>query len=227
MDNSTNVSPTYFTVFGLPTDIIAATLDSIGINEIADLESKVCFLRRFTLTQITHILWAISQIPNNIAQGTRECLARCGIQKMQQPTGQRQVRVAANALPSGYSGPPPPAPPPAAPTATSPGDKPTENFNNNSTHPGTADENINHGKLPTSLNDKRLKSLVIALLIVNGIFILGTLAALFYYLSRKRDEVQERIRDSMGSEFAPLHIGKTEFYDPYSRTPSPGVPEKS
>ena len=29
------------TVFGLPTDIVAATLGSIGIKEIADLESKV------------------------------------------------------------------------------------------------------------------------------------------------------------------------------------------
>ncbi|KAI0043644.1 RmlC-like cupin, partial [Auriscalpium vulgare] len=44
--------------FGLPPDIVGATLGGLGVVEVADLESK---------------------IPDNIAFGAEECLTRCGI----------------------------------------------------------------------------------------------------------------------------------------------------
>ena len=45
------------------------------------------------------------KIPDNIALGSDECLKRCNITRGEQPTKQRQPRVSANALPSGFSGP--------------------------------------------------------------------------------------------------------------------------
>ena len=38
-------------------------------------------------------------IPDNVVQGTDECLARCGIEPIQQPTTQQQPRISANAFP--------------------------------------------------------------------------------------------------------------------------------
>lgn len=42
-------------------------------------------------------------IPDNVALGTAECLARCGIDRGEQPTDQRQPRVPANAFPAGIT----------------------------------------------------------------------------------------------------------------------------
>jgi len=132
--------------------------------------------------------------------------------------------VAANALPEGYSGPsPPPAPPPAP--AGPLGDNLVESPNISAT---TSDKNnSNSSTLPSSLNEKSTKSLVIALLAVNGVFVLGTLTALFFYVSRKRSREPQGIHDSSGSEFAPLHVEKAEYYSPYHHPSSPGTPEKS
>ncbi|KAI0043632.1 RmlC-like cupin [Auriscalpium vulgare] len=66
--------------FGLPPNIVGATLGGLGVVEVADLESK---------------------IPDNIAFGAEECLARCGITRTNQPTLQRQPRVSGNAFPEG------------------------------------------------------------------------------------------------------------------------------
>ncbi|KAI0043628.1 RmlC-like cupin [Auriscalpium vulgare] len=66
--------------FGLPPDIVGATLGGLGVVEVADLESK---------------------IPDNIAFGAEECLTRCGITRTNQPTLQRQPRVSGNAFPDG------------------------------------------------------------------------------------------------------------------------------
>jgi hypothetical protein len=45
-----------------------------------------------------------SKIPDNVALGTAECLKRCGLQRLPQPTTQRQPRVSGNAFPdSSYS----------------------------------------------------------------------------------------------------------------------------
>jgi len=86
--------------FGLPPDIVGASLGGIGVQQVAGLEAK---------------------IPDNIIFGIDECLTRCNIQLPTQTTNQRQPRVSGNALPSGFSGPPPPASAPAssAPSASS------------------------------------------------------------------------------------------------------------
>jgi len=63
--------------FGLPPAVVGAALN-IGVQEVVDIEA-----------------W----IPDNVALGVDECLKRCGIKRTQQPTTQRQPRVAGNALP--------------------------------------------------------------------------------------------------------------------------------
>ncbi|KAI0832393.1 RmlC-like cupin [Trametes gibbosa] len=64
--------------FGLPPDVVAASLGDLGVQEVAGIESM---------------------IPDNFALGTQECLDRCGIDRGTQPTLQRQPRNANNALP--------------------------------------------------------------------------------------------------------------------------------
>ncbi|KAI0321062.1 RmlC-like cupin domain-containing protein, partial [Amylostereum chailletii] len=66
--------------FGLPPDIVGASLGGLGVQEIQGLESI---------------------IPDNVAYGLEECFQRCGITKMNQPTAARQPRVAGNAFPGG------------------------------------------------------------------------------------------------------------------------------
>jgi hypothetical protein len=70
-------------VFGLPPDIVGAALGGLGVQDVADLESL---------------------IPDNVVLGVDECLQRCGIERVAQPTAQRQPRVAANAFPAGVVG---------------------------------------------------------------------------------------------------------------------------
>ncbi|KAF7338702.1 RmlC-like cupin [Mycena sanguinolenta] len=68
--------------FGLPPDIVAATLGDIGIEEVMGLNDL---------------------IPDSVALGTDECLQRCGITRTSQPTTQQQTRVSGNAFPSGVT----------------------------------------------------------------------------------------------------------------------------
>ncbi|KAJ7046443.1 RmlC-like cupin [Mycena alexandri] len=64
--------------FGLPIDIVGATLGDIGIQEVDGL---------------AHL------IPDNVAVGTDECLKRCGLARpAAQPTTQQQPRLAGNAF---------------------------------------------------------------------------------------------------------------------------------
>ncbi|KAI0309732.1 RmlC-like cupin domain-containing protein, partial [Amylostereum chailletii] len=60
--------------FGLPPDIVGATLGGLGVQQVYDLESK---------------------IPDNVILGVDVCLQRCGITRGDQPTAQRQPRVSA------------------------------------------------------------------------------------------------------------------------------------
>ncbi|KAJ7931674.1 RmlC-like cupin [Mycena leptocephala] len=67
--------------FGLPIDIIEATMGGLGVQEVEGLEAK---------------------IPDNVAVGTDECLKRCGlVRPPTQPTMQHQPRVSGNAFPTG------------------------------------------------------------------------------------------------------------------------------
>jgi hypothetical protein len=71
------------------------------------------------------------------------------------------------------------------------------------------------------------KTYLIALLAINGAFVVGTLAALVFYFVKRRGNGRERIRDSMMPQFAPLRGEKeSEYYDPYHRAPSPGEPKR-
>jgi len=66
--------------FGLPPDIVGASLGGLGVQEVANLENY---------------------IPDNVILGVDECLQRCNIQRTPQNNAQRQPRVSANAFPSG------------------------------------------------------------------------------------------------------------------------------
>ncbi|KAJ7162910.1 RmlC-like cupin domain-containing protein [Mycena filopes] len=64
--------------FGLPSDIVGATLGDLGVEEVEG---------------IAHLL------PDNVAVGTDECLKRCGLSRpASQPAKQQQVRLAGNAF---------------------------------------------------------------------------------------------------------------------------------
>ncbi|KAJ7140303.1 RmlC-like cupin domain-containing protein [Mycena crocata] len=67
--------------FGLPADVVDATMGGLGVQQVKGLEAK---------------------IPDNIAVGTDECLKRCGlVRPPAQPTAQHQPRVPGNAFPTG------------------------------------------------------------------------------------------------------------------------------
>jgi hypothetical protein len=179
---------------------MAATLNSLGVVEIAELESK---------------------LPNNVAQGTDDCLSRCGISKVDQPTSQRQPRLPSNPLPSGFSGPPPPPPVPTSTSGALATNPPvhsaaaTGNFLNN-------DNNL----VPSVWSDKNVKTILIVLLVVNGLFVVGTLAALFFYIARIRTNNRSSpVREYSDAQFVPLDKEK-DYYDPYQLPPSP-TPQES
>ncbi|OCH89623.1 RmlC-like cupin [Obba rivulosa] len=124
--------------FGLPPDVVSATLGDIGVQNVANLESK---------------------IPDNVIFGTQECLQRCGLNGTDnQPTLQRQPRVAANALPSGYSAPS------AAPAPTGS----SSNSNSLSSDLSGASTNTN-----SSSGSGKLNTLEIALIAVVGALVAG------------------------------------------------------
>lgn len=64
--------------FGLPPDVVAATLGDVGVQEVVDI--------------------AIG-IPDNMAIGIDRCLQKCNLRRGQQSTNQQQPRVDGNAFP--------------------------------------------------------------------------------------------------------------------------------
>ncbi|KAJ7251293.1 RmlC-like cupin [Mycena rebaudengoi] len=66
--------------FGLPYEIVDATMNGLGLQQYKELEAR---------------------IPDNIAFGTEACLKRCGLARpLTQPTAQHQPRVSGNAIPT-------------------------------------------------------------------------------------------------------------------------------
>jgi len=65
--------------FGLPPDVVGASLGDAGVEDVAGLALG---------------------IPDNLAIGVQSCLDRCKLQRVTQPTVQQQPRVSGNALPS-------------------------------------------------------------------------------------------------------------------------------
>ena len=148
-------------------------------------------------------------------------MARCGIQRGNQPTSQRQPRLNSNQLPPGYSGPPPPSTPPLVGSVDH--DEPDPD-----TSPTRLSQNANINSGPSSVwRDKQVKGFLVALLVINGLFAIGSLAALFLWVARTRGAKHGSLasRDPPVAHFAPL---EKEYYDPYDhRSPSPGTPERS
>jgi len=64
--------------FGLPTDVVAATLGDVGVQEVVELATG---------------------IPDNLAIGIDSCLQKCNIQRGPQTTTQQQPRDDGNAFP--------------------------------------------------------------------------------------------------------------------------------
>ncbi|KAH9951608.1 RmlC-like cupin [Amylocystis lapponica] len=65
--------------FGLPADIVGATLGDIGVEDVASLATM---------------------IPDDVALGSSECLQRCGITRGTQPTAEQVPRTSGNSLPA-------------------------------------------------------------------------------------------------------------------------------
>jgi len=68
--------------FGLPPDVVAASLGQVGLKEVSNLALN---------------------IPDNVAVGVQSCLDRCGLKRGTQPMEQLQPRISGNAIPSGVS----------------------------------------------------------------------------------------------------------------------------
>ncbi|KAJ7728464.1 RmlC-like cupin [Mycena metata] len=100
--------------FGLPVDIVQATLNGLGIVEIEGLAQMVCSPEIIFTCRLT---W--QQIPDNIVAGTDECLARCGLTRPVQPTLQQQPRVSGNAYPTATGSAPPTSSSQSAPPTNS------------------------------------------------------------------------------------------------------------
>jgi len=158
--------------FGLPPDIVGAALGGLGVEEVVGLESK---------------------IPDNVAVGTDECLKRCGLTRpSSQPTKQLQPIVSGNS-PSGVSVP-----------ATS-----TSSSASSSTPTSTAKvalavtpttsagshsiaDNAVAGAAGLSANDASGNSvspspILIALVVINGLLVVGLLVALFLYIRSRHN----------------------------------------
>jgi len=190
--------------FGLPPDIVDVSLGDIGVVQVAEIEAK---------------------IPNNVAFGVEECLKRCGITRGNQPTSQRQPRLPDNALPSGFSGPPVPSSTAAPPSQSS---SPSGNFGtgNPGDHSaiGLLGANNNGGDNTPMSSDfwadkETVKSIGIALIVINGVFVIGILTAVFIYLARKRGTRNTR---GLHVPLPPPHhdegfsADKQGYYDPYT-----------
>ena len=87
-------------VFGLPPDVVAATLGDVGLKEVVDIASGVsptCSILGRLLYVITSYFFL--QIPDNLAIGVDRCLQQCNLKRGDQTTTQLQPRVDGNAFP--------------------------------------------------------------------------------------------------------------------------------
>lgn len=171
--------------FGLPPDIVGAALGGLTAEEVAEIEAK---------------------IPNNIALGAEECLKRCGITRpSMQPISQRQSRNPGNALPAGFNGTTDPAnlypagSAGAAGTAsggtTSGGGGASGKLGGSSSKLGAAALGGEGGSTIGS------SPILIALIAVNGAFVLGALVALGFWLKSRSAKGDKRGKYVAPSEY--------------------------
>src|ERR1700742_2765390 len=98
-----------YAVFGLPPSIVSLALGDLGVEEVAQLNSKV--RNELTESNASRLIFEHSQIPDNIVLGVSECQKRCNITVPVSPNKQSQPRVSATPLPANY-------PAPAAPSTS-------------------------------------------------------------------------------------------------------------
>lgn len=155
------VTSTAQTFLGLPPDIVAAVLGGIPVDQVAKIESLV---------------------PDSLALGTDECLNRCGLKRTAQPTTQRQPRVSANALPSGYQGPP-------APSAAA----------------GGTSKLATSGSLGVTDSNGKVNPLLIALIIICSLMAVGYIILIATWFIRKNGKGGKKRGQYIrtGGEFAP------------------------
>ncbi|KIP11055.1 hypothetical protein PHLGIDRAFT_173935 [Phlebiopsis gigantea 11061_1 CR5-6] len=187
--------------FGLPPAIVDATLGGIGVEQVAGLESK---------------------IPDNIALGSDECLQRCGISRGNQPTNQRQARVSANALPSGFSGPSVADSPPATATYSLPSFSPSPATPTGSSSQQTSNSDAVRGGASIVDSNGKPDPLVLSLLIVVCALAAGYVALAIVWCVRRRREKTDRTRGmkyfKTGPDFAPQGaIFEAEKAQPFER----------
>lgn len=89
-------------MFGLPPDVVAASLGQIGVQEVSDIASRVRVI--YGRSQAIPLLSPL-QIPDDVALGSSECLRRCNITSGPQPTAQQVPRTSGNALPAASPSP--------------------------------------------------------------------------------------------------------------------------
>ncbi len=181
--------------------------------------SVQCYLLR-TISFMTSI-----QIPDNIALGTDECLQRCGLNRGDQPTAQRQPRVSANALPSGFAAPSA-APavmstPVAAASASAANGAPYSvpsssgayvrstvySTSQTSTSDHSVSGGISNGGVSITNSDGKPNALILSLIVVVGVLAAGYVALAVMYFYRRHQEKKSRMKGSKyfqtGSDFAP------------------------
>ncbi|KAL4247944.1 germin family protein [Abortiporus biennis] len=160
------------TLFGLPPDVTGAALGGANDNQVADIEKN---------------------IPDNIAIGSDECLARCGIKRGSQPTNQRQPRNSGNALPSGYS----------APTQQAAAVQPSAAGQSKASAFDVA------GNVATTNSDGKPNTTFIILIVIIAVMGVGWIALLALFLVRWRKEKENHkwAKDAKysktGAEYAP------------------------
>ncbi|KAI0349412.1 RmlC-like cupin [Trametes cingulata] len=188
--------------FGLPPDVVAASLGDLGVQEVAGIESM---------------------IPDNIALGTQECLDRCGISRGDQPTTQRQPRNANNALPGQSSGDWAPSTTAAHWQSTASPNSPhatSTHYTRNTMQTGAIFGALSEDA-QTVVSNGVSNSVLIALVVVVSVMGLGYLAlAVFYFVSRKRRAAEKANRwyvrpEMSGRKLVPTTEERAEEkYDP-------------
>ncbi len=144
-------------------------------------------------------------------------MTRCGITRGDQPTAQRQPRVSANALPSGFSAPPAPAA--SATPAAYVSDLPSSQSYSSSPAPsGTAIVASGHdiqnlsGGVSTTNSGSNVNPTVIGLAAALGLLALGYVFILLGWCIRRQKEKKIRGVKGMkysrtGEKFAPQGAG--------------------
>ena len=87
-------------VFGLPPDVVAATLGDIGVEEVISLATGVSPIRG-AVSSCNNTIFHL-QIPDNLAIGVDRCLQKCNLKRGEQTMNQLQPRVDGNALNGSY-----------------------------------------------------------------------------------------------------------------------------